>query len=192
MSTMYARILFIIKNNTMSYLSYTKDFKTIDQIFNNTKEVGDHIMVITQHAMRGGESELSPAERELVATYVSLLNECKFCLGSHKAVAEKLGTSPETIQALKEDPLGSSIPKKMLPILEYTRKLTETPSSITQEDVNKILAAGWNEKTVENVIYIASLFAFFNRIADGFGLKGSEEIFKMGGEYLAENGYKSQ
>ena len=52
-----------------------------------------------------------------------------------------------------------------------------------------MLDAGWNEKTVEDVVYVVSLFAFYNRFADGLGFLGSPEISAMNGQYLAEKGY---
>ena len=34
-----------------------------------------------------GPSPLTPGERETIAAYVSLLNDCRFCHGSHSAAA---------------------------------------------------------------------------------------------------------
>ena len=47
-----------------------------------------------------GPSPLSVAERELIAAYVSGLNQCAFCNGSHRIIAEAAGVQPEVFDAL--------------------------------------------------------------------------------------------
>ncbi len=171
------------------YLSYAKDYKNIAEIFARTPEKMEPLMQFTNHVMRS-ESELTVGEHELIAAYVSLLNECNFCYGSHEVTAKALNIDDAIFQALDETPFGDAIPEKIIPVLNYTRKLTETPNKIVKEDVQEILAAGWSEKTVEDIVYIVSLFAFYNRFADGLGFSGSEEVFNQSGQFLAENGYR--
>jgi alkylhydroperoxidase family enzyme len=38
------------------------------------------------------------------------------------------------------------------------------------EDVEKVRAAGWKEEQIAEAVYITALFAFFNRVADAFGV----------------------
>jgi alkylhydroperoxidase family enzyme len=38
-------------------------------------------------------------------------------------------------------------------------------------DVQKVRDAGWSEPQIAEAIYITALFAFFNRVADAFGLE---------------------
>ncbi len=55
-------------------------------------------------------------------------------------------------------------------LLELVRKLTLTPARMTDEDVERLRAAGWTDPQIAEAVYITALFAFFNRVADAFGL----------------------
>src|SRR6185295_7986996 len=50
-------------------------------------ESGQHLYALAQVLLRGGDSTLSEAERELIAAFVSSKNECMFCTSSHAAAA---------------------------------------------------------------------------------------------------------
>ncbi|MCP5087394.1 MAG: hypothetical protein GY952_11390 [Rhodobacteraceae bacterium] len=65
-----------------------------------------------------GESDLSIAERELIAAYVSGLNACSFCHGAHSVHAKAHGVDVETIEALVDDPGTAPVSPKLKPILE--------------------------------------------------------------------------
>jgi len=175
-------------NKQTPFLSYTKEYQNITEVFARTPEKFRSILTFSQHVMRS-ESELTDAEHELIAAYVSLLNSCKFCHGAHQQVAKNLGLNTSLLKALESEPLGDVISDKIRPILEFTKKLTEEPSKIIQSDIQKILDKGWSEKTVEDIVYIVSLFAFYNRFADGLGFIGTAEGYAINGEYLAKNGY---
>ena len=42
--------------------------------------------------------------------------------------------------------------------------------SLDAEDVEKLRDAGWNENQISEAVYITAMFAFFNRVADAFGI----------------------
>ena len=52
-------------------------------------ETGKHLYQLAQVLLRD-PSSLSPADRELIATYVSAKNNCQFCMSSHAAAAREL------------------------------------------------------------------------------------------------------
>ena len=55
-------------------------------------------------------------------------------------------------------------------LLEYARLITEAAYRSTVEDVQKLRDLGWKEEQIAEAVYIISLFAFFNRVADAFGV----------------------
>ncbi|WP_332368363.1 carboxymuconolactone decarboxylase family protein [Spirosoma telluris] len=65
------------------------------------------------------ESGLSEGERELIATYVSSLNDCFFCQTIHGAVASQhLGDDDwSLVQSVKCDPATASISPKLKALL---------------------------------------------------------------------------
>ncbi len=55
-------------------------------------------------------------------------------------------------------------------MLDYVQLITEAAYRSTGEDVEKLRAAGWNEDQIAEAVYIIAMFAFFNRVADAFGV----------------------
>ena len=67
------------------------------------------------------------------------------------------------------DGAGLSAPERLL--LDFVRKITFEAYSITRADTDSLRAAGWSEEQLAEAVYVAALFAFFNRVADAFGIK---------------------
>jgi alkylhydroperoxidase family enzyme len=56
-------------------------------------------------------------------------------------------------------------------LLDFVRKVTQHAHRTTDEDVEGLRALGWTDPQVAECVYITALFAFFNRVADAFGLE---------------------
>jgi len=61
-------------------------------------------------------------------------------------------------------------------LLDYVELITRAAYRTTAEDVEKLRAAGWNEEQISEAVYIAALFAFFNRVADAFGVPSQDYL----------------
>jgi len=48
--------------------------------------------------------------------------------------------------------------------------ITKAAARSTAEDVQKLRDAGWSENQIAEAVYVTALFAFFNRVADAFGV----------------------
>ena len=55
-------------------------------------------------------------------------------------------------------------------LLDYVKKVTEAAYRTTSEDVQTLRDAGWTEPQIAEAIYVTAMFAFFNRVADAFGI----------------------
>ncbi|HEV2273094.1 MAG TPA: hypothetical protein VGR96_02950 [Acidobacteriaceae bacterium] len=55
-------------------------------------------------------------------------------------------------------------------LLEYVSKVTEAAYRTTPEDVQRLRDLGWTEPQIAEAVYITAMFAFFNRVADAFGI----------------------
>jgi alkylhydroperoxidase family enzyme len=55
-------------------------------------------------------------------------------------------------------------------LLEYVKLITDAAYRSTPEDVQKLRDAGWKEDQIAEAVYIIAMFAFFNRVADAFGV----------------------
>ena len=48
--------------------------------------------------------------------------------------------------------------------------MTEAAYRTTAEDVAALRGHGWTEPQIAEAVYITAMFAFFNRVADAFGI----------------------
>jgi uncharacterized peroxidase-related enzyme len=118
-----------------------------------------------------GESLLSRRNKEMIATYVSRLNACPYCAGSHGALLGLESGSPEMICALEDDDLNAQLfTRAELALLKFAGTVNSNSSTIARADIEAAMCAGWTEAQVAEAVHIAALFAAFNRIANSFGL----------------------
>jgi len=54
--------------------------------------------------------------------------------------------------------------------MDYTKMVTDAAYRTTADDVQKLRDAGWTENQISEAVYIIAMFAFFNRVADAFGV----------------------
>jgi alkylhydroperoxidase family enzyme len=55
-------------------------------------------------------------------------------------------------------------------LLDYVELVTKAAYRTTAEDVQKLRDAGWSENQIAEAVYVTAMFAFFNRVADAFGV----------------------
>jgi alkylhydroperoxidase family enzyme len=55
-------------------------------------------------------------------------------------------------------------------LLGYVKRLTLEPAKNSDVDVEALRKAGWTDDQIFEATFITALFAFFNRMAEGFGL----------------------
>ncbi len=123
-----------------------------------------------------GDSEFSVAEREMLAAYVSGLNACNYCHGSHQIIAEAHGIEATVFDNLVNDPENSGIEDKFFPLLAYLKKLTDTPGKMTDRDAEQVFAAGWSEEALYDAVCICAIFNCMNRIVEGTGVISNDMV----------------
>ncbi len=55
-------------------------------------------------------------------------------------------------------------------LLDYVKKVTEAAYRTTPDDVQGLRDHGWTEPQIAESVYVTAMFAFFNRVADAFGI----------------------
>ena len=61
-------------------------------------------------------------------------------------------------------------------VLDYVELITNAAYRSTTEDVQKLRDAGWSEDQISEAVYITAMFAFFNRVADAFGVPSQDYL----------------
>lgn len=136
--------------------------------------------------MRNEESPLSIGQRELIAAFVSGINKCTYCHGSHTAVAARFGINAGLLKDLLDDLNTADYDPQFKTLLAYSRKLTLSPSKITQDDIDQILQAGWSERALYDAILVCGAFNLMNRFVDGIGLLTYPDNFDKAADRLVD------
>ncbi len=172
----------------MSFLSYSKNFQGVGDIFLRDPELYLPFVQLLNNVM-SKESELSKAQKEMIALYSSQLNGCHYCVDSHSSVLTSLKTDEDFVRSLAN---GSpeEVNDKLRAVFKFANKLTLEPGNIIDTDIDAMRLAGWSDQTIEDTICVVSTFAFLNRLADGFGLVGSDDHFQQVGDMVAQYGYQ--
>jgi alkylhydroperoxidase family enzyme len=55
-------------------------------------------------------------------------------------------------------------------LLAYAELITHAAARSTAEDVETLRLAGCTEDQIAEAVYVIAMFAFFNRVADAFGV----------------------
>lgn len=152
------------------------------------------LMTFVNSVLRS-DGELSIGDRELIAAFVSGLNSCRFCYGSHVIHAETFGIKPGLIEQLLDDIDASDVSEEMKPLLKYVEKLNTLPNKLVQADVEAVLEHGWSEEALFEAIEVTGLFNMMNRIVEGGGVtfdygKGAQgHVLQNADPEAAKNSY---
>jgi uncharacterized peroxidase-related enzyme len=139
-----------------------------------------------------GPNTLSPAEREMIATYVSSQNDCYFCQTVHGAVAaHHLGGNEILIQEMKRDFESSAISNKLKALLAIAGKVQKGGKQVMAEDVERARKEGATDKEIHDAVLIAAAFCMYNRYVDGLATWAprDQERYRESGKRIAEQGY---
>ena len=178
----------------MSFLPSSPELTNLTDIFRQYPERARLMLLLIDDILRG-DSPLSVAERELIFAYGSGQNACNFCYHAinirpfrirHRDFGTLTAhTIDETVfDELMEDIDTASVDTRLKPILRFVRKLTLTPSRMSQADADAIFAAGWDEKAFVDVVSICAIQNFFNRFVDGIGIDVDDEVARRTGAAL--------
>ncbi len=175
----------------MPHLPNPSGFPGISGLFAFRPETGMPMRAFVQALLRG-PSPLSPGERELIATYVSSRNGCRFCTRSHAAVTRRLGEARvDDVIAGKLDGVDARM-RALLAIAEHVRaNVAPVPGAL----VSAAKEAGADDVAIHDATLIAAAFCMFNRYVDGLGAETPEDgapAYEAGAERLVTQGYTMQ
>jgi alkylhydroperoxidase family enzyme len=92
-------------------------------------------------------------------------------VGSHARNLQLQGASQDVVDSVAEGKIDpTKLDEKDRALLTYVELLTLHPSQVRDPDVEKLRKAGWNDDEIFEATFDTALFAFFNRMADAYGL----------------------
>lgn len=138
------------------------------------------------------DNSLTRGERELIATYVSYLNDCFFCQNAHGGIAQHyLGCDMEFIDSVKKNFENTSISEKLKALLTIAASVQKGGKYVTTDQVERARSLGATDREIHDTVLIAAAFCMFNRYVDGLGTWAPEDrmFYVNRAKARAEEGY---
>lgn len=137
-------------------------------------------------------SEFTIGERELFAAFVSRANDCRFCMGAHCAMAERVLGKELVTQVMRDWKTAVNLRREVVAALSLLEKLTQDPEKVSREDFDRLRQAGVSEDGITTIVHICVNFSILNRIADALAFEvPSTTAFSRLGAMLLTMGYKT-
>src|SRR3954469_4971373 len=113
-----------------------------------------------------GTPGLSAAEREMIAVVVSMANGCLYCLVAHGAALREAWGDPVMADRITLDwRRAAGLSERQRAICAFAERLTLRPVESTEEDLRTLREHGLSEHDVWDVIEVAAMYNFTNRLA---------------------------
>lgn len=120
---------------------------------------------------------------EALGVYVSALNKCNYCVEHHfqgmKRLVDNDYESNSIRAALLDDNPDDYFEGARLAALRYARKLTLSPASLTEKDIDALRALGLDDGQILEVNQVVSYFAYANRTVSGLGVTSEGDILGL-------------
>ena len=175
----------------MAHIELQKDLPGIRGPMTFRPETAKPLNELVDVLLRGPHT-LTPGERELIATYVSARNDCRYCQTIHGAVAaHHLGGDEALVLDVKRDAERAAISDKLKALLVIAGKTAESGRLVTEKDVALARALGATDLEIHDTVLIAAVFCLCNRYVDGLATWAPDDpaFYRQRAALVAENGY---
>ena len=117
---------------------------------------------------------------EVVASYVSLINQCDYSFTHHWHNAEKLINNFRRAQnvrnALEGNLVGNVFQLKELELLKYAKKLTSSVQTMQETDITNLQKLGITDGEILEVNQVVAYFNYSNRLLNGLGVTTTGDV----------------
>jgi len=154
-------------------------------------ETAKHLNELAEVLLRSDNS-LTRGERELIATYVSSLNDCFFCQNAHGGLAQHyLQCDMAYIDQVKADFQSTNLSPKLKALLSIAGSVQKGGKHVTPEQIENARKVGATDLEIHDTVLIAAAFCMFNRYVDGLGTWAPQDrnIYIERAKWRADEGY---
>lgn len=154
----------------MAYINLDNELPGIRGLMRYRPETARPLNELAEVLLRDDNNSLSRGERELIATYVSYLNDCFFCQNVHGALAgHYLGCSMAEIDSIKASGIHTTVTPKMRALLAIAAQVQQSGKAVTQSHIDAARKEGASDRELHDTVLIAAAFCMYNRYVDGLG-----------------------
>jgi uncharacterized peroxidase-related enzyme len=177
----------------MPHIDFQNDLPGIRSAMAYSPKTAKPLNALAEVLLRSDEG-LSRAERELIATYVSYLNDCFYCHNSHGEIAcYYLNGDRDLVNRVRKDYTTAPVSDKLKALLQIAAKVQQSGKAVTQSDIDNAREHGASDRDTHDTVLIAAAFCMFNRYVDGLATNTPTDLstYPARAKQVAENGYGS-
>src|SRR5690349_7703456 len=177
----------------MAHIDFKNDLPGIRSAMAFSPKTAAPMSELAEILLRTSEG-LTRAERELIGTYVSYLNDCFYCHQSHGEIAcIYLDGNRELVEWVKKDFNEAAISEKLKSLLAIAAKVQQGGKFVTEQDIEYAKRHGATDLDIHDTVLIAAAFCMFNRYVDGLNTTTPTDLssYPLRARQIAENGYGS-
>ncbi len=128
-------------------------------------------MVDLSSTLLFADGYLTRQQKEMIATYISRLNDCPYCLDSHGFFLLVHGSPVEVAGKIIAGEIGeAAISEAERHLLLYVGKVNGESFKTTKEDVELLRDLGWQNEQIAEAVHVGTMMGLCNRVANAFGL----------------------
>lgn len=140
-------------------------------------------MSLYKYVLHHPGNTLEKSYLETIGVYVSILNNCAYCVEHHFAGLARLlrneARANEIRQALENDEPFRCFHGKELAGLSYAGRLTQNPSGIASNDIETLRQAGFEDGEILEINQVAAYFSYANRTVLGLGVNIDGDVIGL-------------
>ncbi len=140
-------------------------------------------MALYKHVIHHTSNTLAKPYLETVGVYVSMLNDCEYCIEHHFAGLCRLLQDQDRANAIRsaledEEPAAAFHGKELVG-LNYARMLTVDPSAIDTQDIDELRESGFDDGEILELNQVSAYFAYANRTVLGLGVYTDGDVLGL-------------
>lgn len=118
------------------------------------------------------KSELTRAQREMIAVVVSIANNCSYCATHHSKALQHYWTDEEKVKQLKSNYREVDLSRNELALCKYAEEVTLRPQNLEEVDPTLYLKdMDFNDAAILDTSLVVSYFNFVNRMVLSLGVE---------------------
>ena len=165
------------------YAKVTSPHGTVDNVMKvhslQPKTMLGHL-TLYKSILHNSDMTLPVAFLEVVASYTSMINNCKYSLTHHFNNARHLlgddARADRVFEALQDNNPSAEFEGKELALLEYAAELTRNVGGMTEAFLTRAKNAGSSDRELLEVNQVVAYFSYSNRVLNGLGVTTEGDV----------------
>jgi uncharacterized peroxidase-related enzyme len=161
----------------MPHIELQNELPGIRGLMAYNPETARPLNALAEVLLADDDNSLTRGERELIASYVSYLNDCFYCQHVHGALAGYyLQCDIQYINSIKKDFTTAPLSEKIKALLGIAGSVQKSGQKVTPEQIELARKAGATDQEIHDTVLIAAAFCMFNRYVDGLATLAPQDL----------------